>query len=252
MSDTIWTAVLAGKTTLRVWSVFETGEPSPSDTVPRSALADMSGSVIAAGLDVPARSVPGKPLTSLTHAPGLTHVAAIPMLRQETPAALTQGAETAIAGYLQGNPSFDGVLLIVGEETCWAHISAEEVVSFQTFLSAQIAQALDASDPTLGPAFEDALDETLSRPDRLAQHLASANAAGTGQIWAHLIGAEIASAKPYWLGQRIVILADGSDGAPYAKALELQAAMVEHADLTEAYLTGFTAAWNLVTAQSSN
>jgi len=174
------------------------------------------------------------------------------MLRQETPAALTRGAETAIAGYLQDTPGFDGVLLIVGEETCWAHISAEEVVSFQTCLTARIAQSLEAAAPTLGPVFEDALDKTLSRPDRLAQHLASAHAAGTGQIWAHLIGAEIASAKPYWLGQRVVILADGADGAPYAKALELQGAMVEDANLTNAYLAGFAAAWGLVTDQSSS
>ena len=252
MSDAIWRAVLVGETTLSAWSITDDGRPPLCETLPNAALGELRGPVVAAGLDVPTRSVPCKPLISTTHAAGMPQVAAIPMLRQDSPAAVTRGAETAIAGYLQNNPSFDGVLLIVGEETCWAHVSAEEVVSFQTFLTSRIAQSLGASAPSPGEAFEAALSETLSRPDRLAQHLSSARVANTGQIWAHLIGAEIASAKPYWLGQRVVILADEEDGAPYARALDLQGAMAERGELTAAYLAGFKAAWDLATNQPSN
>ncbi len=252
MSDAIWRAVLVGETTLSVWSITEDGRPPPFETLPIEALGEIPGPIVAAGLDVSARSVPSKPLVSTTHAAGMPQVAAIPILRQDSPAAVTRGAETAIAGYLQNSPSFDGVLLIVGEETCWAHVSAEEVVSFQTFLTSRIARSLDASGPSPGEAFETALSETLSRPDRLAQHLSSARAANTGQIWAHLIGAEIASAKPYWLGQRVVVLADGQDGAQYIRALDLQGAMVESEELTPAYLAGFKAAWNLAADQPSN
>lgn len=252
MSDTIWRAVLVRETTLSVWSITDEGRPTLCETLPIETLGEIPGPIVAAGLDVPARSVPCKPLVSTSHAAGMPHVAAIPMLRQDSPAAVTRGPETAMAGYLQNNPSFDGVLLIVGEETCWAHISAEEVVSFQTFLTRRIARALDAPVPSPGEAFETALSETLSRPDRLAQHLSSARAANTGQVWAHLIGAEIASAKPYWLGQRVVVLAVGEDGAPYARALDLQGAMAEREELTHAYLAGFKAAWDLATDQPSS
>ncbi len=251
MSKEIWRAALVGETTVRVWSMTESGAPLATETHPRSALPEIPGPVVAAGLDVPTRSVPGKPLITTRHAGGLPQVAAIPMLRQESPTALTRGAETAIAGYLHETPGFDGVLLVLGSESCWAHISAEEVVSFQTFLTSRIARALEAPPPTLGGAFETALTETLSRPERLAQHVASAHVRTTGQIWAHAIGAEIASAKSYWLGQRVVVLADAEDGAPYAAALTLQCAMVERADLTGAYLAGFRIAWDSVRDHTS-
>ena len=248
MSEPDWRAVRVSQHEITVWPVAPDGQVSSPETLPRAALATLAGPVIAAGLSEAARSVPGKPDLTTMHVPDLPHVAAIRPLRQERPAALTRGAETAIAGYLMGNPQFDGVLLILGEETCWAHISAEEVVSFQTFLTPALLAALEASAPTLGDAFDAALTETLSRPDRLAQHLASAKASASGHEAAHLIGAEIAAAKPYWLGQEVVILAKPGAAAPHLRALEHQGVQAREADLDAAYLDGFRAAWAALTS----
>ncbi|WP_050928154.1 2-dehydro-3-deoxygalactonokinase [Aestuariivita boseongensis] len=246
MSDPAWRAVLASADGIRVWKMGADGTASAPEDLSKDALPTLPGPVVVAGLDIAPHPVPAKPLTGTTLAEGLPHVAAIPPLRQDNPAARSHGAETAIAGYLAQNPNFDGVLLVLGDETLWAHISAEEVVSFQGFLTAQIAAALGAPQPTSNDAFDTALSETLSRPDRLAQHLASDRAAGHGQAFAHLIGAEIASAKPYWLGQPVVILTDDARSAAYAHALAKQGAFVEEADLTQAYLDGFCLAWKQV------
>ncbi|MCE8009771.1 2-dehydro-3-deoxygalactonokinase [Aestuariivita sp.] len=246
MSEADWRAVLAGRDDLTVWAMAPGAAPEDPQTLPRDALNQLPGPVVAAGLDVAPRPVPCVPLAGTTHVVALPHVAAIPMLRQEHPVALTRGAEVAMAGYLVQAPQFDGVLLVLGQETCWSHISAGEVVSFQTFLTPQLADALKAKPTRLDAAFDAALGETLSRPERLAQHLASTHASGTGQIVAHLIGAEIAAAKPYWLGQRIVVL--GADPDPYIRALTAQGATVETASLDEALLGGFHAAWSQATA----
>ena len=45
-----------------------------------------------------------------------------------------RGEETQIAGALALRPAFDGVLCLPGTHSKWVHLSAGEVVSFQTFL----------------------------------------------------------------------------------------------------------------------
>ena len=100
------------------------------------------------------------------------------------------------------------------------HISAGEAISCQSFLSPGL---IDAFNGTFPPA-SDALLDSLSRPERLAAHLrqsqiASNTAAATG----HLIGAELMAARPYWLGQSVVLISDEDDIANgYAAALEMQ------------------------------
>lgn len=244
MPEAQWRAVLAGAERLTVWPMAGDQPVGPAQSLPRDALAGLPGPVIAAGLDAARGTVPGRITLTPTHVPGLPHVAAIPMLSQDRPAALSRGAEVALAGYLSDNSRFDGVLLVIGaEETCWAHISAEEVVSFQSFLTPTLARALGAAPPAHDPAFEEALQTSLSRPERLAQHLASARAAGSGQIHTHLIGAEIAAAKPYWLGQQVVLLGESAAAGLYAAALQSQGVTAAVRALEPALLTGFAQAW---------
>jgi len=220
-------------------------------TPPRAALGQLDGPLIVAGLDVAPVDVPAKPDMRTTHADGLPHVAAIRQLHQAQPSARTRGSEVAIQGFLDAQSDYDGVLLVLADETCWAHISAQEVVSFQTFLTPALSRALRASIPDLNADFDTAVDATLSRPERLAQQLSSAKAGETNLALAHLLGAEIAAAKPYWLGQQIVILGDGDAGAPYQRILERHGTLVTQSDLTQAYLGGFTEAWRHLTDQSS-
>ncbi len=243
MSDPAWRAVLVHPNHVTVWDVSAAGDTAPPTELPHTDLAALTGPLIIAGLDLPGQPVPTKPRMDTTYVPDLPQAAAIRPLSQDRPAALTRGSETAIAGYLAQNPSFDGVLLVLGGETCWAHISAEEVVSFQTFLTPELTTVLTNTSADTSDAFQTALSETMARPERLAQHLASARAGKTLQEAAHLIGAEIAAAKPYWLGQRVVILGDPTSAAPYLATLEAQGVPTEQSDLNTAFLTGFKAAW---------
>lgn len=165
----------------------------------------------------------------------------IPGLRQDAPADVMRGEETQIAGFLAFNPGWDGVLCLPGSHTKWAHISASEVVSFQTFMTGELFAAI--SDHTVlrhsatGPdwaheAFEAAVTDALSKPEMLAARLFSLRAEGLlhgmspgaarARLSGLLIGAELAGSRPYWLGQNIAVLGDDAIARCYADALALQ------------------------------
>ena len=141
-------------------------------------------------------------------------------LKQATPPSeMDVSARLTLAGFLALNPNWDGVACLPGNPTHWAQISADEIVSFQSFLTLRLAAALDAD----GPPNLDAISETLSRPERLATHLCSAEVTGTpGAALGHLLGAELAAARAYWLGQQIALIGDGPLTDAYADALTAQ------------------------------
>ncbi|MFY0679064.1 MAG: 2-dehydro-3-deoxygalactonokinase [Thalassovita sp.] len=127
-----------------------------------------------------------------------------------------------LIGLTQLNENWDGVACYVTQDrTHWVQISANEAVSFQSYLTPSLIKMLAPKWPaSLG---EDALADSLSRPERLATHLSSAALANQpADIAGHLIGAELAAAKPYWLGQQVSLCGDPSLCALYHHALTTQ------------------------------
>jgi len=191
------------------------------------------------------QSVPCKPAEAgLTRAPTQDprlNVLILPGLSQASPPDVMRGEETQILGALAETPDFDGVIALPGTHTKWAHVSAGEVVSFQTAMTGEIFALMaeksvlrhsvggNELDPT---AFDAAVAETLSRPERLAQSLFSIRAASLltdqsdrvarGQLSGLLIGVELAATRPYWLGREIVLIGAPALSALYARALQSQ------------------------------
>jgi 2-dehydro-3-deoxygalactonokinase len=164
-----------------------------------------------------------------------------PGLKQMRPADVMRGEETQIAGALAMNPDFDGVLCLPGTHTKWAQISAGEVVSFQTFMTGEMFALLSqhsvlrhglAQDGWDDGAFDAAVSDALSRPERLAAQLFSLRAEGLiagldgasarARLSGLLIGTELAAARPYWLGQPVSIIASARLSSAYARALAAQ------------------------------
>jgi len=180
----------------------------------------------------------------------------IPALRQREPSGLLQGAETRIAGFLSLNKDWDGVICLPGATSVWAQISAGEVVSFQTFLTGELLGHLGQGTPAEGTAlddtaFDDALSDGLSRPERLAGRLASIRADLTleevppptaeARLAGTLIGAELAAARPYWLGQTLAVIGAGGAAQLYLRALSQQGAPATDADGSRMALAGICA-----------
>ncbi|MEM9240386.1 MAG: 2-dehydro-3-deoxygalactonokinase, partial [Pseudomonadota bacterium] len=154
-------------------------------------------------------------------------------------------------------PDFDGVLCLPGTHCKWIHISAAEIVSFQTAMTSELfallskqsvlRHSLSGSDQDLD-AFDEAVSETLSRPERLAQNLFGIRAQGLlqgedpararGRLAGLLIGAELAATRPYWLGQQVLIAGAPYLTARYERALSAQGAPCQSRDVEDLTLAG--------------
>lgn len=167
----------------------------------------------------------------------------VPGLKQMKPPDVMRGEETQIAGALALDPAFDGAMCLPGTHSKWVQISAGEVVSFQTYLTGEMF-ALLSSQSVLRHGMaatgwdEDAFDQGvangMARPERLAAHLFRLRAEGLiadlgpdaarAQLSGLLIGAELAAARPYWLGARVALVGSTALTALYARALSAMGA----------------------------
>jgi len=287
-----WIAVDWGTTNLRVWAMGPSGvlaEATSADGMAALSgdgfeaallrligpwLGDHPVPVIACGMvgarqgwhEAPYRRVPSAPV-----APGSAvavpvqdrriDLRIVPGLRQDAPADVMRGEETQVAGVLALHPAFDGVICLPGTHSKWVHVSAGEVVSFQTFMTGEMFALLSQQsvlrhampgDGADDEAFDAAVAETLSRPERLAARLFGLRAgsllhdlpppAARSRLSGLLIGAELAAARPYWLGQRVILVGSPRLAAAYARALAAQGLTAEALDATACTLAGLAAA----------
>ena len=216
--------------------------------------------------EAPYRAVPCLPLdpaasVRVATADPRIAVSVVPGLKQPAPADVMRGEETQIAGALALNPGFAGVLCLPGTHSKWVQVSAGEVVSFQTFMSGEMFALLSTQsvlrhgmaeggwDDT---AFATAVSDSLSRPERLAARLFSIRAEGLlgglhsgtarARLSGLLIGAELAAARPYWLGQEVGIVGAETLARNYAAALALQGVSARLLPADDCVLAGLTRA----------
>jgi 2-dehydro-3-deoxygalactonokinase len=131
-----------------------------------------------------------------------------------------------LLGFQDEHPDWDGVVLLLTEtHSYWCLLSARELVGFQAFLTPRLIAALEAS----AAADTDAIAETLSRPERLAAHLAASETAPAAQT-GHLIGAEMGAARAWWLGQQVALIGPQTLAHSYATGLSAQGVPCTHHD----------------------
>ena len=186
----------------------------------------------------------------------------LPGVKQTSPADVMRGEETQIAGFLALNPKFDGVICLPGTHTKWVHISAGEIVSFRTFMTGELFALLSEESVlrhTVGndgwdtDAFAEAVSTAMSNPSDLAARLFSIRAEGLlndlhadaarARLSGLLIGAELAAARPYWLGQHVALIGDDALCKAYGEALGAQGLPVERTDAERMTLEGLKAAY---------
>jgi 2-dehydro-3-deoxygalactonokinase len=140
-------------------------------------------------------------------------------LRQDTPyEVLPAVLRLRLMGLLTMRPDWDGVATLSADGVNhWVHISAGEAVSMQGFLTPRLVEDLGGS----GMPDAAALADTISRPERLATHLRTADLMqARAAIVGHLVGAELAATRVYWLGQQVAVIKDGR--SVYEQALRDQ------------------------------
>ena len=217
-------------------------------------------------MEAPYRSVPcapvapGELMAVPTTDPRIRMMIA-PGLSQARPADVMRGEETQIAGALALLPGFDGVFCLPGTHSKWVHVSAGEVVSFQTFMTGEMFALLSqqsvlrhgmGGEGNDEAAFSQGLAEAMERPEKISARLFTLRAEGLlnglspvaarSRLSGLMIGLELAAAKPYWLGQRIALIGAEALSTRYASALTAQGAVSESLDATACTLAGLAAA----------
>ena len=294
-----WIAVDWGTTNLRAWAMGRSGVVAEAVSEDGMGRLDRDGfepallrliapwlqdgartEVVACGMvgsrqgwhEAPYRAVPCSPLDPMAMVAVPTgdariSVRLVPGLKQASPADVMRGEETQIAGVLAMSPGYDGIICLPGTHSKWSHVSAGEVVSFQTFLTGEmfalLSQASVLRHGMVGDgwdeaAFDEGLSDALSRPERIGAKLFGIRAEGLigglsaaaarARLSGLLIGMELAAARPYWLGQAITLVGSEGLARSYARALRAQGAEPRLISGTEAVLAGLQAARARVTA----
>ena len=189
-------------------------------------------------------------------------------LRQDNPADVMRGEETQIRGFLSIFSNFDGIICLPGTHTKWVHVSAGEVISFRTFMSGELFDLLSKysvlthsvkSDDWNDKEFRSAVSESISNPQKVfsdffklrADHLLKQveQSELRSKLSGYIIGVELAGAKPYWLGQNVVILGNDNLSKIYKTALEGQGIFAQEIDATECTLNGLAQAFSLISGR---
>ncbi len=190
-------------------------------------------------VDVPCKPLELQPVPVATRDRRLS-VSLVPGIRQLRPPDVMRGEETQIAGYLSAFPGFDGVICLPGTHTKWAEVSAGEVVGFRSFMTGELFAVLSHYSVlrhSIGEGWDDAafaesVADALSKPEMLAARLFTIRAEGLvsglapgaarARLSGLLTGAELAAARPFWLGRHVAVVGADIPARVYSSALALQ------------------------------
>lgn len=233
----------------------------PTTVVACGMVGSRQGWIEAPYAKTPCATLPDGLVQAPTKHPDLT-VQVIPGIMQRDPADVMRGEETQISGFLARNKNWDGVICLPGTHTKWVHVSADEVVSFQTFMTGELFHVIAtqtvlrhsvAAEGWDDAAFTNGMETAMARPERLAARLFSLRAEGLlhelkgdtarAQLSGLLIGAELAGAKPYWLGQQIAVIGDSNLSKLYVAALATQHVPATQVNATAVTLAGLAKAY---------
>ena len=95
-------------------------------------------------LEVPCNPPSAEHVRRVQTADPRIHVYIMPGVKQISPADVMRGEETQIKGFLTLNKDFDGIICLPGTHTKWVHVSADEMVSFRTFMTGEIFSCFHA------------------------------------------------------------------------------------------------------------
>jgi len=187
-------------------------------------------------------------------------VAILPGLSQSEPPDVMRGEETQIAGFLAGQPEYNGVLCLPGTHSKWVRVSGGRVTAFRTAMTGEVFALLTERSVlrhSIGPgwdtaAFRAGVETALTAPHSLPLALFPLRAeallggltgeAARARLSGLLIGAELASAREVRAQNEVVLIGDETLTGLYAEALlrdGIRARRVPAEDMT---LRGLTAA----------
>ncbi|QHQ37120.1 2-dehydro-3-deoxygalactonokinase [Algicella marina] len=232
--------------------------PGVTDVIACGMVGARQGWVEAPYAKVPVAAL-GDGLTLAPVRDGRLRVQILSGISQDNPADVMRGEETQIAGYLAEQPKYSGVIVLPGTHTKWVQIADGEIFHFGTFMTGELYALLSRQSVLRhsvaqggGAAFVEAFEAAMARPEALAARLFGLRAehllAGTdkavlgARLSGMLLGLEFAAARPYWLGQQVVLMAAEPLLGLYREAMGVVGLMPEVAEPDACVLAGLRAA----------
>jgi len=186
----------------------------------------------------------------------------VPGVMQNHPADIMRGEETQIAGFINKNPDFNGVVCLPGTHTKWVNVKEGQITSFKTFMTGELFGVI--SNHTLirhsisikgwnQAGFEAGIHEGFNNPGSIASDLFSLRAESIvndldrdqarSTLSGLLLGVELNGAQTFWENSKVIIIGSPLLSNNYHQGLKILGGKSQLFSLETATLSGLSSAF---------
>ena len=213
-------------------------------------------------LKTPCIPIDNSQLTVATTSDGRIRVNLVPGVMQNKPADIMRGEETQIAGFININPDFNGVVCLPGTHAKWVSIKDREIKNFKTFMTGELFGVI--SNHTLirhsisikgwnHASFEIGVHEGFKNPGSIASNLFSLRSESIvndsdryearSRLSGLLLGLELNGAQSYWKNNNVTLIGSELLSNIYYQGIEILGGQSNLFSLEAATLSGLSSAY---------
>tara|TARA_B100002049_G_scaffold236643_1_gene224035 strand:+ start:179 stop:1120 length:942 start_codon:yes stop_codon:yes gene_type:complete len=213
-------------------------------------------------LKTPCVPIDNQQLTIATTKDNRIKVNFVPGVMQNNSADIMRGEETQIAGFINKNPDFNGVVCLPGTHTKWVNVKEGQITSFKTFMTGELFGVI--SNHTLirhsisikgwnQAGFEAGIHEGFNNPGSIASDLFSLRAESIvndldrdqarSTLSGLLLGVELNGAQPFWENSNVKIIGSQLLSNNYHQGLIILGGQSQLFSLETATLSGLSFAY---------
>ena len=186
----------------------------------------------------------------------------VPGVMQHHPADIMRGEETQIAGFININLDFNGVVCLPGTHAKWANIKEGQITSFKTFMTGELFGVISShtlirhSTSIKGwnqDSFEAGVLEGFKYPGSIASNLFSLRAESIvndlnrdqarSTLSGLLLGVELNGAQNFWKGNNVTLIGSELLSNNYHEGLKILGGQSQFFSLETATLSGLSSAF---------
>tara|TARA_B100001175_G_scaffold271354_1_gene244011 strand:+ start:183 stop:1097 length:915 start_codon:yes stop_codon:yes gene_type:complete len=186
----------------------------------------------------------------------------VPGVMQNHPADIMRGEETQIAGFINKNQDFNGVVCLPGTHSKWVNINGGQITSFKTFMTGELFGVITnhtlirhstSIKGWIQESFEDGIHEGFNNPGLIASNLFSlraesiVNNLGRDQarstLSGLLLGVELNGTQIYWKNNDVTLIGSELLSNNYNQGLKVLGGQSQSFSLEAATLSGLSSAY---------
>ena len=186
----------------------------------------------------------------------------VPGVMQNHPADIMRGEETQIAGFINKNQDFNGVVCLPGTHSKWVNINGGQITSFKTFMTGELFGVITnhtlirhstSIKGWIQESFEDGIHEGFNNPGLIASNLFSlraesiVNNLGRDQarstLSGLLLGVELNGTQIYWKNNDVTLIGSELLSNNYNQGLKVLGGQSQSFSLEAATFSGLSSAY---------